>query len=139
MVKIVNYSFETCCLWWGSMTFFILTFLNRTYFRPVKKLTLWVILTWPNLTYPPLPVQVIFDIWIEVLNSRKLTSKCTPLVNLIKKHFTIVMYRLKNCPYYGPKVIIYARKMFIRLATIVLNDSGSQKNSHSVTRCWNKR
>ena len=37
------------------------------------------------------------------------------------KHFTIVNYdsRLENTPYYDPRVVIYDRKMFIRLATDV--------------------
>ena len=43
------------------------------------------------------------------------------MVNLIM-HFTIVIYDsrvvcLENCHYYAPRVVIYASKMFIRLAT----------------------
>ena len=43
------------------------------------------------------------------------------MVNLIM-HFTVVIYDsrvvcLENCHYYAPRVVIYARKMFIRLAT----------------------
>ena len=50
-----------------------------------------------------------------------LTYKQCPVVNLIK-HFTIIIYAtrvvwLENCPYYNTRVAIYARKMFIRLAT----------------------
>ena len=42
------------------------------------------------------------------------------MVNVIK-HFTIIIYDsrvvwLENCPYYDSRVVIYARKMFIRLA-----------------------
>ena len=45
----------------------------------------------------------------------------TPVVNLIKP-FTIVIYEsrvvwLENCPYYDSRVVIYACKIFTRLAT----------------------
>ena len=44
-----------------------------------------------------------------------------PVVNLIK-HFTIVIYDsrvvwLGNCPCYDSRVVIYERKLFLRLAT----------------------
>ena len=44
-----------------------------------------------------------------------------PVVNLIK-YLTIVIYDsrvvlTRNCPYYDSRVVIYDRKMFIRLAT----------------------
>ena len=44
-----------------------------------------------------------------------------PVVNLIK-HFTIVIYDFRviltrNFPYYNSRVVIYTRKIFIRLAT----------------------
>ena len=47
------------------------------------------------------------------------TSFIPKRVNLMK-HFMIVIYDsrdiwLENCPYYNSRVVIYARKMFIRL------------------------
>ena len=51
-----------------------------------------------------------------------LTGRNTLLVVNLIKHFTIVIYDsrvvwLEKCPYYNSRVVIYARKMFIRLAT----------------------
>ena len=51
------------------------------------------------------------------------STYCYFLVNLIK-HFTIVIYNsrvvwLENGPYYDFRVVIYARKMFKRLAAVV--------------------
>ena len=52
-----------------------------------------------------------------------------PVVNLIK-HFTIVIYdsrvaRLENAPNYDSRIVIYTRKMFIRLATDgLINQTG---------------
>ena len=55
------------------------------------------------------------------------------VVNLIK-HFTIVIYDstviwLENCPYKDYRDVIYARKMFIRLATeaVIENSFSSVK------------
>ena len=46
---------------------------------------------------------------------------CSLVINLIKR-FPIVIYNsrvvwLENYPYYDSRVVIYARKMFLRLAT----------------------
>ena len=66
------------------------------------------------------------SIWCRDSNPRPLKHESSPIttipvVNLIK-HFTIVIYDsrvvgLENCPYYDSRVIIYARKTFIRLTT----------------------
>ena len=70
------------------------------------------------------------------------------------KHFTLVNYdsRLENTPYYDPRVVIYERKMFIRLATdghtclwnlqwTILVDRDGDRHRDSLNavnnECWN--